>query len=223
MLALLTGGIIHASDTLRTEKKISLYNISWNGIISGDQFGMQYVPSAAIRFGKRMVFSAGPMFSPISWKSDGYIISSQILLLRENDSYNGHMNISSVISYEHFNEMKLSAACVKNEIRTVSFQKAEAIPNFSALQFSGWEVAGGFAVSYRLRCGLLFNTEAGFSYYESHQQSFPEIITVRENQGISLQLRAGIGWAFGKLESKSYHQEKMIAQDLADQLLLSDN
>lgn len=211
LLALLTAsGTINANDTLQVKKKIALNDISCNGIISGDGFGMQYVPSIGIRFGKRTVICAGPMFNP-NWKNDGYVISTRYLLIRENESYSGHLILSINLSFERFNATSLSSAFVRNESLASDRMQTDGIPAFAKIRYSGWECASGFGLNYRLRCGMIFKTEVGFSYIDSYQKT-PQIFTIRQNHGMSLRLGAGIGWKFGKMMSKQEHESEMMKE-----------
>ncbi len=224
LILLLTGSLaMNAKDTLPTEKKIAINNISCNGTISGDGFEMQYVPSIGIRFGKRIVFSGAPIFSSSNWKNEGYALSSQYILMREEASYSGHMILSANVSYDHFSNIGLSAATVRNENRAFSSKDFENLPNFKDVRYAGYEVAAGFGISYRFRCGLLLNTEAGFSYYDTKQKASSQILTIKENQGMGICLSAGIGWKFGKMMSRQKHDELMKDQEQQEEKYADQN
>lgn len=218
VLLLLSGGI-QASDTLRHQRRISINDISCSGTISGDGFGIQYVPSIGIRFGERVIFSVGPMFSPMSWKNTGFVITSRVLLMRENESYNGHFSFSTNVSFEQFNCIKLSAISAMNESLAFNPSKRESTPDFKTMTYNGYELFAGFEVGYRFRCGMLFRSTAGFTYTDSHQNTSPEIITVRDDHGMSLSLGVGLGWKFGKMMSQKEHDQKMFEQQMEEPLL----
>jgi hypothetical protein len=213
-------GIIHATDTTFVQKKIALHSISMNTIVSGNGFGLQYVPMAGIRFGECITIAVGPMFNT-NWNKTGAMIRTGYLLVRENKSYGGHMSLSANFSLSRINSASLSASSVAYEKRVAAANQKSEFSSFENLRYSGWEYAAGFSMNYRFRCGLLFKTSISYALTETSQINIPTVSTSRENHIGSLQLGAGIGWKFGKMMSKSEHDTEMMAEEEAEDSLLT--
>ena len=181
---------------------------------------MQYVPMATVRFGKRILFSGGPMFNATNWEKTGSLFSTDILLVPESNSYSGHTSLSANFSIARLNGSSLSSSSIAYEKRFATASQNNENADFQNLRFSGWEYSTGLSLNYRFRCGLLFKTAASFALCETDKVNIPELKTSRENYIGSLRLSAGIGWAFGKMMSKQDHEEKMIAEEKEEELLV---
>jgi opacity protein-like surface antigen len=220
-LALAIAGMVHAGDTTFVQKKIALQSISLNGVVNGNGFGMQYVPMAGIRFGKNIILSGGPVFNSWDWKNTGYIVGTSYALVKESCSYSGHVSLSANFSIRRIEDAHLSESSIHCERQIASAMNGGEIPAFENLQYQGWEYSAGFRMNYRFRCGLLFRTGIGAAYTDVSQENFPVIITSRQDKIVSLQLSAGIGWCFAKMMDERTHVSQMIAEENAEDPLLS--
>lgn len=217
LIVLLNIGTLRANDTIPSTQKIYLNDISIDGVINGNGFGMQYNPSMGIRFGKRTILKTGPLFNASDWKPTGYLLSVACLLVHENASYNGRTNLAANVTIGRYNNASLSSASILHEQRIASANHNKEIYNFENLSFSGWEFSAGLSVSYRMRCGFLLKSSAGAAYTNSNQLKSTEIYTTRENHIVSLQLSVGIGWGFGKFISEKEHEEAMRKVQLEEE------
>jgi hypothetical protein len=197
--ALASIGTLHATvvpaTTAHHTGKIHLDQIAFNATVSGDGFGMQYVPSLGIRFGKRVVVSGGPVFCAEDWKNTGYSAGLRYYVLDNEESFKGHMRLSVQGSFEQYKNQCLGNSTIRSEKYAARSLEPTAKANLESLRFSGWECSAGFAMSYQFGFGLFLRTEAGLAYYNS-ESNVDCMQMMRENHATCLKLGTAIGWKF---------------------------
>lgn len=173
---------------------IRMNQLMLNSTISGNGFGVQRNPALGISIGKRLVICAGPVFDREFRKNTGALISSRYFLVREGESYNGHLRLSATLSLQQMHNQSLSINAVMREQMEAFNMKNDESARFSELRYKGWEASAGFGCSYQFGFGMILRADVGVCYFTTTQQTHREITSFREANSSSLRLGLGIGW-----------------------------
>jgi hypothetical protein len=192
--------LLGTQDTAARNGKpfVRINDVTVTSQISGNGFGMQHATTAGIRFGRRVVIEGGPRFAPVTWKNSGYQLGARYMLMRENESYNGHFHLSAFANAGRFENQGLNKNSIEVEKMTAMSMRNDEAADFAGLRYSGWEYSAGIGFSYRFSFGLLIRSEAALAFYDTQQLTCYDINAFRPSDGVSLRLGAGIGWAFAK-------------------------
>jgi hypothetical protein len=180
----------------RIGRKITVGDVQVNGIMSGDGFGWKQNPSASLKFGKRISVFGGPVFYGKEKKPSSLLFGGRYCLMREKESFCGKVGMRAVVSAEHFVGVGLSQKFVEFEMMG-NQNPLDMKSKLAQLQFIGWEYSVGVDFVYGLPFGFIFHSEASAAYYTSSQTNSSSCFTLRDNEGFSLRLGAGVGYEFG--------------------------
>lgn len=190
--------LLLATNTISAQtvkKKVRFNEFMLNSYVSGNRFGVQRNPSVGILIGKRFGFSAGPTFNRGFQKSTGTLISLRYYMMSDNESYTGHLRLSTVISFHRMQNQSLSKNALALEQQMAFNMKNDESTNFSELRYKGWEAAAGIGLAYRCQFGLLIRADVSLCYYTSDKQSCYEINSFYVEDDTSLRLGFGLGWS----------------------------
>ncbi len=216
---LFTPFILPASDTTLLPNRISLHSISITSLVNGNGFGMQYVQSSTFLLGKKTLLFGGLTFMVPNRKISGFQFGTGFILVNENESSSGHLLLASIISVRNFRNVTLSQSAIEYEKQISPNLNNSETSEINTIRFSAWEYAASISLNYHLRFGLQLQTSIGFDYTNSRQITSTQINLSRSNSVYSIELSAGLGWAFGKLMSKKDHELKMIAEETEEENL----
>jgi hypothetical protein len=194
-------GFAFVSITMPAQSKkapVHLHGIMLNSAISGNSFGVQRNIAIDISIGQRLVIGGGPVFNRNFNKSTGALFNAKYYFVRDQDSYNGHFRLASVVSLQRMHNQSLSKEVLELEQRMANTMKNDEAGSFCEMRYKGWEASAGIGLSYRFDFGMIMRTEIALCYYTTERCSRSPLNAFHEESGTSLRLGFGIGWSFGK-------------------------
>lgn len=195
------------------KKTVRFNEIMLNSFISGNSFGVQRNLSAGITLGKRFGLNAGPTFNRGFQKNTGGIISAHYYMVNDNESFNGHFRLISILSLQRMRNQSLCNNVVALEEQMAFNMKNDEKTDFYQMRYMGWEGSAGIGFAYRCNFGLMIRAEASLCYYTVNRQSCKEINTFHDENGTSLRLGFGIGWSIPKKLSSDLAKPKASEDD----------
>jgi hypothetical protein len=212
---------LYAGVKAQTKKSPFKFNeIMLNSFVSGNGFGLQQNPALGISAGKRFVIEGGPVFNKNFQKNTGILLSTKYMLVRDEESYNGHFRLSAVVSFQQMHNQTLTPDAVRCEQSTAFLMKNDEAAHFDELAYKGWELAAGFGCAYRFDFGMILRAEASVCYFSTLQQTHVEISSFRDEKSSSLRIGFGIGWALcKKITPPVFSNEPEPTEQESEQLL----
>ena len=182
------------TSTSAQTKNFRLKEISLNSFVSGNSFGVQRNPSLAVSIGKRVEISAGPTFNRRFCKNTGGLISARYYFVRDHESYNGHLRLSSVVTFQRMYNQALNKEALALEHCMAFNMKNDELARFDEMRYRGWEAAAGIGCAYQCYFGMIVRAEASLCYFGTQKQTHTEIHSFHEENGTSLRLSFTVGW-----------------------------
>jgi len=130
--------------------------------------------------------------------SSGYFMKGKYNLMTAKESNNVHSLLYSFVTASRFNHQGLSAKEISYQAMTCGAEESVYESGYCELRYNGWEYAAGIGTGYCFKCGLMFNGEIAFSYYNVQRENHPETVIYKSQKDVSLQLGFNIGWKFGE-------------------------
>jgi hypothetical protein len=186
--------VVATTSSSAQTKNFRLKEVSMNSFISGNSFGVQRNPAAGFLIGKRVEISAGPTFNRGFCKNTGGLLSMRYYFVRDNESYNGHLRLSSVVTLQRMHNQSLNKEAQLLEQRMAFNMKNDELARFDEMKYSGWEAAAGISCAYQCYYGMVIRAEASLCYFGTQKQTHKEIHSFHEENGTSLRLGFTVGW-----------------------------
>ncbi len=203
--------LLATTSSAQTKKTIRFSEIMLNSSVSGNSFGVQRNPAVGITIGKRFGLSAGPTYNRGFQKNTGAMISARYFMVSDNESYGGHFRLAAVMSLHRMINQSLTKDVVALEQEMAFNMKNDEAASFDEMRYKGWEAAAGIGLAYRCHFGLMIRAEVALCYNKVDKQSGFDINSFHEENGSSLRLGFGIGWA---VPSKKNHRTTTLKPTL---------
>jgi hypothetical protein len=192
-------GFIFAANLLNAQpakQPVRLKEIMLNSYISGNSFGVQRNPSIAFSIGNHFELAGGPSFNRGFHKNTGGLMSLRYNMVGDNESYNGRLRLSSIVTVQRMHRQSLSKEVVALEQKMAYTMSNSESASFCDLRYKGWETSAGVGFSYRCAFGMTMRAEVALCYYTTDRSTQLQLNPFHDENGTSLRLGFGIGWSF---------------------------
>lgn len=174
---------------------VRLKEIMLNSYISGNSFGVQRNPSIAFSIGNHFELGGGPSFDRGFNKNTGGLVSLRYNMVGDNESYNGRLRLSSIVTVQRMHSQSLCKDVLELEQKMANTMRNDESANFCDLRYKGWETSAGVGFSYRCGFGMTMRAEVALCYYTTDRSTNLQLNPFHDEDGSSLRLGFGIGWS----------------------------